>query len=218
MVSSDRRGNGIKTLSPPEAWNYIDSVLHFFGKRVLDIGVGQGESMRHMMKLGAKVTGLDRDPETVQTLRDVTIGDVTSIPYSANSFDLVTAFETLHELSQHKDAIKEMKRVGEVVAAEEEEPPTDPEQIRFLELDRKHGLGEDLRPGSYWADLLGPSVKRYPYIRRARLPTDVRPILEMYVKRFNGSLEEYLEAWNRAYGGKEWIDQVCCLFVVEGKN
>ena len=93
--------------------------------------------------------------------------------------------------------------------------PTDPEQIRFLELDGKHGLGKDLRPGSYWTDLF--SVKRCPFIRRVRLPTDVRPILEMYVKRFNGSLEEYLEVWNRAYGDKEWIDQVRCLLVVEGK-
>jgi len=95
--------------------------------------------------------------------------------------------------------------------------PTDPEQIRFLELDRKHELVEDLRPGSYWTNLLGSSVKRYPYIRRARLPPDVRPILKIYVERFSGSLEEYLEAWNRAYGDKEWIDQVRCLLVVGGK-
>ena len=54
-------------------------------------------------------------------MRDVTPGDVTSIPYSASSFDLVTAFETLHDVSQHKDAIKEMKRVGRIVAVEE--PP-----------------------------------------------------------------------------------------------
>ena len=80
------------------------------GDNVLDVGCGGGANLRRLMKLCPQgfVTGLDYSPASVDYARDyvrkeiaagrglVLQGDVSRLVYPDNTFDLVTAFETVY--------------------------------------------------------------------------------------------------------------------------
>ena len=82
--------------------NCLTSLMDFRGKRVLDIGFGLGQNLLLMRKLGAEVTGIDLDPDSVHFVRNVLgiervyHGDVGDLP-STERFDLIT----LHDVIEH---------------------------------------------------------------------------------------------------------------------
>ncbi len=90
------------------------------GMRVLDIGCGTGTNLRLYHEAGCDVFGIDLSPAMVQVAQmklgeraEVRLGDATKLPYSENSFDLVTGFFTLHEMPNQirSTVLSEMVRV-----------------------------------------------------------------------------------------------------------
>lgn len=77
------------------------------GLRVLDLGCGRGELLRHCLERGASAVGVDYAPDALVLARRIlpAIGngliraDVQELPFGSNAFDLVFAldiFEHLH--------------------------------------------------------------------------------------------------------------------------
>jgi ubiquinone/menaquinone biosynthesis C-methylase UbiE len=97
---------------------------------VLDIGCGGGRNIAHMLTaaVNGKVCGLDYSPLSVKKSikyneRDVAAGrceikqgNVAAIPYDEESFDIVTAFETVYFwpdfINDLKEVIKVLKPAG----------------------------------------------------------------------------------------------------------
>jgi len=101
------------------------------GMRVLDVGCGRGEILRHCARLGAEVFGVDYAPAALGLARDLVrqelsrpIGlyqsDAKVLPFPAATFDRVLMFdvvEHLHpwELDQALDAARRVLRPGGMV-------------------------------------------------------------------------------------------------------
>lgn len=91
------------------------------GKKLLDLGVGFGESSVYLARKGAEVTAVDVSPEMVDlTLRlgqryGVTIKGVVSggedLPVESNTYDLVYSANTLHHVSDRKRFFEQIHRV-----------------------------------------------------------------------------------------------------------
>lgn len=92
------------------------------GEKVLDAGCGWGYYLRFLNRLwGEKVeiTGLDIEPTSIiraktemrGTKTQVVGGDVTKMPFKANSFDKVILSEVLEHLLDERRALKEIYRV-----------------------------------------------------------------------------------------------------------
>lgn len=91
------------------------------GKKLLDLGVGLGESSVYFAKQGALVTAVDLSPEMVDlTLRlgqryGVTIKGVVSggedLPVESDTYDFVYSANTLHHVSDRKRFFEQIHRV-----------------------------------------------------------------------------------------------------------
>ncbi len=107
------------------------------GARVLDAGCGNGRHLYEAFKQpGVKVVGLDMKSEDVTKARNmmrlmekvgeggegvwgVFTGDITSLPFSDQSFDVVICSEVLEHIPDEAKAIQEITRVlkpGEILA------------------------------------------------------------------------------------------------------
>lgn len=90
---------------------------------VLDVGCGGGININRMAKSAKKVYGVDYSKESVKVSKDVNRqeiyggkvevlqGDVQSLPFEDESFDIVTAFETVYFWSNIEKCFGEVKRV-----------------------------------------------------------------------------------------------------------
>ena len=95
------------------------------GAEMLDIGCGGGANLRRLLEKcpDGHVTGVDYSDVSVrksqetnqQAIADgkchVLNGDVSSLPLQDNSFDLVTAFETIYFWPEISQAFQEVRRV-----------------------------------------------------------------------------------------------------------
>ena len=88
-------------------------------KRVLDAGCGTGYGSAELAQSAAAVTGLDISPEAIEyaranypipSLRFV-VSSCASVPFPANAFDLVVAFEVIEHLADHRTFLNECARV-----------------------------------------------------------------------------------------------------------
>jgi ubiquinone/menaquinone biosynthesis C-methylase UbiE len=96
------------------------------GLEVLDIGCGPGECVAgEIEEFGAsRVTAIDFDPKMVRRASgrlaqygfQVTVveGDVTNLPYEAETFDAVFNFAVLHHVPDWKAGLQEVARVLKV--------------------------------------------------------------------------------------------------------
>jgi SAM-dependent methyltransferase len=104
--------------------------LNLAGKRVLEIGLGQGADSESLIRRGAHWTGVDLTAESVErvrtrlTLRDLPFdelrqGSVLDLPFGDNTFDMVFSHGVLHHVPEIRQAQKEIHRVlkpgGELV-------------------------------------------------------------------------------------------------------
>lgn len=92
---------------------------------ILDIGCGGGKAVRlfHALADNAVVHGIDISPDmaalAVRANRkgirtghvDIVQGDVTALPYGDNSFDIITAFDTINFWTDFDKAMSEVCRV-----------------------------------------------------------------------------------------------------------
>jgi SAM-dependent methyltransferase len=94
----------------------------FKGKRLLEIGLGQGADSEQLIRRGARWSGLDITPEAVGRVRmraairdlpieDLKVGSALNIPYDDRSFDIVFSHGVLHHIPDIARAQAEIARV-----------------------------------------------------------------------------------------------------------
>ena len=87
------------------------------GQRVLEAGCGMGRVVKHFVRRGVAMVGMDYEPRCIVRLaaQDPTlklyVGDVNSLPDPDASFDGVAAFGTLSNLEDPRRALAEFRRV-----------------------------------------------------------------------------------------------------------
>lgn len=101
------------------------------GKRVLEIGLGQGADSEQLIRRGAFYSGVDLTEESVNRVRmrfdlrglaydTVQQASVLSLPFGDDSFDIVYSHGALHHVPEIKQASAEIARVlkpgGELIA------------------------------------------------------------------------------------------------------
>lgn len=107
------------------------AAIDFRGKRVLEIGLGQGADAETLIKSGAIYSGVDLTEESVKRVKmrfglkslafeSVERASVLSLPFADDSFDIVFSHGVLHHVPEVRKASAEIARVlrpgGELVA------------------------------------------------------------------------------------------------------
>jgi SAM-dependent methyltransferase len=88
------------------------------GTRLLDVGCGAGLALQLADKRGASVSGLDASAQLLEVAcrrlpgADLRQGDVEELPYADDSFDAVTAFNSVQYATDPTGALREIKRVA----------------------------------------------------------------------------------------------------------
>ena len=105
--------------------------IDFRGRKVLEIGLGQGADAEQLIKRGAYWSGLDLTEESVSRVarrlelhrlpfRSLKVGSALEIPYEDSSFDIVFSHGVLHHIPEIHQAQKEIARIlkpgGELIA------------------------------------------------------------------------------------------------------
>lgn len=99
------------------------------GAQTLEIGIGTGRIALPLLERGAHITGIDISARMVERLRakyatesaarpaapwgrlEVTLGDITALPFATDFFDAVVAVHVLHLVPQWRRALDEALRV-----------------------------------------------------------------------------------------------------------
>ena len=94
---------------------------HYSGKKVLEIGVGQGTDLMQFAKAGADCYGVDITDNHLELTRknfylrgkqvDLSKTDATQLPFPANYFDCVYSFGVLHHIPEIEKVLDEVHRV-----------------------------------------------------------------------------------------------------------
>jgi SAM-dependent methyltransferase len=96
--------------------------LDVAGKRVLEIGLGQGSESERLIRRGARWSGVDLTGESVERVRsrlalrglpceELRQGSVLSLPFADDTFDLVFSHGVLHHVPGITQAQSEIHRV-----------------------------------------------------------------------------------------------------------
>jgi SAM-dependent methyltransferase len=96
--------------------------IDFRDKRVLEIGLGQGADAEQIIRRGAKWSGLDLTPESIERVRtrlairelpyeNLKQGSVLDIPYEDGRFDVVFSHGVLHHVPDIVAAQRQIRRV-----------------------------------------------------------------------------------------------------------
>jgi SAM-dependent methyltransferase len=96
--------------------------IDFQGKRVLEIGLGQGADSEQIIRRGAIWSGLDLSPESITRVETrlrlrrlpyerLACGNARSMPFADNSFDMVFSHGVLHHIPDVLEVQKEIARV-----------------------------------------------------------------------------------------------------------
>jgi ubiquinone/menaquinone biosynthesis C-methylase UbiE len=93
----------------------------YSGKKVLEIGVGQGTDLMQFADAGAECYGMDiTDNHLMLTKKNFQLigkqvnlqkADATQLPFSENYFDCVYSFGVLHHIPEIKNVLAEVNRV-----------------------------------------------------------------------------------------------------------
>lgn len=112
-----------KNHEPLRKWG-LPHITWSKGMRILDVGCGGGATIADMLKLSPESTidGIDYSDESVEVSRrtnaehlgyrvDIRRAEVTALPFVDNTFDLVTAVETVYFWPEIDKAVREIRRV-----------------------------------------------------------------------------------------------------------
>ena len=93
----------------------------FAGAHLLEVGCGMGTDLLQFARGGAKVTGVDLTPRSIEISRqhfavydargDFAIADAESLPFTDESFDVVYSNGVLHHTPDTAGAVREVHRV-----------------------------------------------------------------------------------------------------------
>lgn len=99
----------------------LTATLELQGKKVVDVGCGEGHLVRLMTRHGAKVIGVECNAEMLEKAHtEKTVGDevfhdgrAEELPFSDNSIDIAVFFNSLHHvpMDNMKQALSEAARV-----------------------------------------------------------------------------------------------------------
>jgi SAM-dependent methyltransferase len=99
----------------------IHEYRSFAGKRVLDVGSGNGYVLSRYALVGAEVFGVDLTDQAIALCRqrfsymglvgDFRVADAEKLPFPDNSFDCVCSMGVLHHVPDTERAIREIVRV-----------------------------------------------------------------------------------------------------------
>jgi len=99
----------------------VQSLVPLRGARILDLGTGTGAATRAARRAGAGwVVGIDLAPAMLTSSSDwdaVAVADAGTLPFAADSFDLVVAACCLGHLPAPDDALVEARRVAGTIVA-----------------------------------------------------------------------------------------------------
>jgi SAM-dependent methyltransferase len=94
---------------------------HWAGKRVLEVGCGQGTVLNHLARKRAGMFGVDMSIVSIERARaganelghhvDVAQSDAESLPFPDTTFDSVVSFGVLHHTPDTAKSIREVHRV-----------------------------------------------------------------------------------------------------------
>lgn len=103
---------------------FIDAFAQFerhAGRRVLEVGCGAGADLMRFAQGGARVTGVDLSPVSLDLTRrrfevfalaaDLRVADAENLPFSDGSFDIVYSWGVLHHTPETARAVTEVFRV-----------------------------------------------------------------------------------------------------------
>ncbi|HEX5480932.1 MAG TPA: class I SAM-dependent methyltransferase [Dehalococcoidia bacterium] len=115
IAFQDRRDPNRTILLDPEMLRLCGDVE---GRRVLDLGCGEGRFCRMLAERGARTAGLDLTPQMVRTAaeRDAGHGSymragAERLPLRSGTFDLIVSYVTLVDITGYREAIAEAARV-----------------------------------------------------------------------------------------------------------
>lgn len=93
----------------------------FSGQRLLEVGCGMGTDLLQFARGGAKVTGVDLTPRSIELSRrhlslygqtgDFALADCESLPFADESFDVAYSNGVLHHTPDTAGAVREVHRV-----------------------------------------------------------------------------------------------------------
>lgn len=215
------------------------------GAHALEIGIGTGRIALPLLERGVHVSGVDISERMVERLRakyaaacaarptplwgalNVTLGDVTALPYPDGAFDAVVGVHIFHLVSQWRKALDEALRVlrqGAPLLLGQDvyhgSTVTHPLQDEWVQIVRSLG-GDPQRLGaSSYSEILDEAEERHlrveewtlAYWTVAHTPADgFRDIAERTWSLtwlvpddiFTESVRR-LEVWARANYGREW--------------
>ncbi len=97
---------------------YVFALPYIENKSVLDIACGTGYGLGFLKSKAKRVTGVDVDIEAAREARNecdekaaVLLGDGLNLPFTDESFNVITSFETLEHLHERPRFLSELKRV-----------------------------------------------------------------------------------------------------------
>src|SRR3954453_6261834 len=111
----------------PDAWAvseeqqapvYLKTLAHVWGDEVLDVGCGTGVFLRLGADRGARVTGLDASGGLLELAQArvpegaFVRGDLQSLPFADDAFDVVTGFTSFFFADDLVEALREARRVA----------------------------------------------------------------------------------------------------------
>ncbi len=154
----------------------IDLMDSFKGKKILDAGCGDGRFLGEMKNKGAnQLYGIDYSERAVSFAKilvpeaKIQTGDLFSLPYENNFFDMIFMIEVLEHIQLYKvdNVLKELKRVlkkdGEIII-------TVPSKLK--QVDKKHyqhfskkSLEEIISPFFEIKDILGQDKAGFSFLK-----------------------------------------------------